>query len=76
MVVQGLLDTGLRNAFSTSGTGFGYTYGHSLWPGISFVGIDHVLVSLEIGIADCFVGGERGSTHRPVIADLAMVTNR
>ena len=70
LVVRTLLDTGVRDAFSTAGMGFGYTYGHSLWPGISFMRIDHVLVSSKIGVADCFVGGDQGSTHRAVIADL------
>ena len=70
LVVRTLLGTGLRDAFSAAGSGFGYTYGHALWPGISFMRIDHILVGPQIGIADCFVGSEQGSTHRAVIADL------
>ena len=57
------------DAFSIAGTGFGYTYGHSLWPGISFLRIDHVLVSPEFDVADCFTGNKQGSTHRAVVAD-------
>lgn len=72
LVVRTLLDIGIRDAFSAAGIGFGYTYGHSLWPGMSFVRIDHILVSPEIGVADCFVGGERASTHRAVVCDLLL----
>lgn len=70
LVVRTLLETGLRDAFSTAGKGYGYTWGHSLRPGISFLRIDHILVSPEIGVAKCFVGGAEASPHRPVIADL------
>ncbi|MEO8807732.1 MAG: endonuclease/exonuclease/phosphatase family protein [Burkholderiaceae bacterium] len=69
-VVQGLLKTGLRDAFSSAGTGFGYTHGHSLRLGFSFLRIDHILVSADIGVQDCFVGEPDASDHRPVIADL------
>lgn len=72
-VVQDLLDTGLRDAFSVAGRGYGYTHGHSLWPGISLLRIDHVLVSEEIGVRRVFTGGTVASEHRPVIADLLMV---
>lgn len=70
MVVQNLLDVGLRDAFSAAGWGYGYTHGHSLRPGVSINRIDHILVSEEIGVADCEVGGKEASDHRPVIADL------
>ena len=71
-VVQRLLDTGLRDAFSAGGVGYGYTHGHSLRFGVSFLRIDHVLVSPELGVANCFAGGSEGSEHRPVIADLLL----
>lgn len=70
MVVQALLGVGLRDAFSAAGWGYGYTHGHSLRPGVSINRIDHILVSDEIGVADCTVGGKEASDHRPVIADL------
>lgn len=71
LVVQTLLNVGLRDAFSTAGLGYGYTHGHSLRPHLfSTIRIDHILVSREFGIADSFVGGKEGSEHRPVIADL------
>jgi endonuclease/exonuclease/phosphatase (EEP) superfamily protein YafD len=72
-VVQDLVDTGLRDAFSSAGLGFGYTHGHSLWPGISFLRIDHILVSDEIGVSHAYAGGKVASEHRPVIADLLLV---
>jgi endonuclease/exonuclease/phosphatase (EEP) superfamily protein YafD len=71
VTVRTLLDTGLRDAFSSAGWGYGYTHGHSLKPHLfSTIRIDHILVSREIGVAGCFVGGKDGSEHRPVIADL------
>lgn len=70
MVVQSLLGTGLRDAFSSAARGYGYTHGHSLRPGISFLRIDHILVSPQLGVAAVEVGGKIASEHRPVIADL------
>lgn len=69
-VVRNLLDVGLRDAFSSAGSGYGFTHGHSLRPYISFLRIDHVLVSPDIGVRDAFAGGREGSAHRPVVADL------
>ncbi len=69
-VLRQLLATGLRDAFSVAGTGYGYTHGHSLRPHISFNRIDHILVGATIGVADSYVGGKDASEHRPVIADL------
>jgi endonuclease/exonuclease/phosphatase (EEP) superfamily protein YafD len=69
-VIQALLDVGLRDAYSAAGNGYGYTHGHSLRLGFSFLRIDHILVSQGFGVADSFVGGKEGSEHRPVIADL------
>ncbi|MEY4751410.1 MAG: hypothetical protein RIQ60_3624 [Pseudomonadota bacterium] len=69
-VVQALLDLGLRDAHSVAGSGYGYTHGHSLRPGVSFLRIDHILVSRDLSVAETHVGGEQGSEHRPVIADL------
>jgi endonuclease/exonuclease/phosphatase (EEP) superfamily protein YafD len=70
LAVRALLDAGMRDAFARAGLGFGYTYGHALRPGFSFLRLDHVLVSAEIGVAACEVGSETASEHRPVIADL------
>ncbi len=70
LAVRRLLDTGLRDAFSVAGFGYGHTWGHSLRFRSSFLRIDHILVGPEFGVADCFVGGAMASEHRPVIADL------
>jgi endonuclease/exonuclease/phosphatase family metal-dependent hydrolase len=72
LVVRTLLSADIRDAFSSAGKGYGYTYGHSLRPGISFLRIDHIFVSPSIGVADCYVGGKLASPHRPVIADLLL----
>lgn len=69
-VVGALLDVGLRDTFSSAEKGYGYTHGHALRPGISFLRIDHILVSPTLGVIGCFVGSKEGSEHLPVIADL------
>ena len=71
-VLGALRAAGLRDAFSSAGKGYGYTQGHALRPGISFLRIDHILVSATLGVHDCFVGSKEGSEHRPVIADLLL----
>jgi endonuclease/exonuclease/phosphatase (EEP) superfamily protein YafD len=71
-VIRRLLARGLRDAFASAGWGYGYTHGHALRVGISFLRIDHILVSDEIGIVDAFPGGWQASEHRPVIADLLL----
>jgi endonuclease/exonuclease/phosphatase (EEP) superfamily protein YafD len=71
-VIRQLLDRGLRDAFASAGWGYGYTHGHALRVGVSFLRIDHILVSDEIGVADAFPGGWQASEHRPVIADLLL----
>ncbi len=72
VVVQALTTAGVRDAFASAGRGYGYTYGHDLRPGVSFLRIDHVMVSPSIGVARCVAGGSEGSEHRPVIADLLL----
>jgi vancomycin resistance protein VanJ len=75
-VIRTLLALDLRDAFSSAGRGYGYSYGHALRLGFSFLRIDHILVSPQIGVADVFVGGASASEHRPVIADLLMDDSR
>ena len=70
-VVQTLLRTGVRDAFSAAGRGYGYTYGHAM-RGLAFLRIDHILMSPDIAVADSFVGQGEASEHRPVIADLVL----
>jgi endonuclease/exonuclease/phosphatase (EEP) superfamily protein YafD len=71
-VIRTLLAEGLRDAFSSAGRGYGYSHGHALRLGFSFLRIDHILVSKEIGVSDAFPGGWEASEHRPVIADLLL----
>ncbi len=71
-VVRTLLGIGLRDAYSSAARGYGYSYGQALRLGFSFLRIDHILVSPEVGVADCFVGNGDASDHRPVIADLLL----
>ena len=72
LVVRTLLSAGVRDASASGSMGYGYTYGHSFRPGLSFLRIDHIFVSPSIGVRDCFVGGKLASPHRPVIADLVL----
>ncbi|MGY0196732.1 endonuclease/exonuclease/phosphatase family protein [Leptothrix sp. BB-4] len=74
-VVQSLLALGLRDAWSSAGTGWGYTHGHSLRPHLSFLRIDHILVSPTLGLAEVAVGGAEASEHRPLIADVWLNRN-
>ena len=71
-VVRSLLGIGLRDAYASAGRGYGYSYGHALRVGFSFLRIDHILVSPELGVTDCFAGNPQASEHRPVIADLLL----
>ena len=70
-VVGQLLGAGLRDAFSAGGSGYGYTYGHTLRPRFSFLRIDHILVSPQVTVHGAFIGTADASDHRPVIADLS-----
>lgn len=69
-VIAPLLSLGLRDAYSSAARGWGYTHGHSLRLGWSFLRIDHILVSPDLGVREAFAGGKDASEHRPVIADL------
>lgn len=71
-VVRTLLGIGLRDAYASAGRGYGYSYGHALRVGFSFLRIDHILVSPELGVTRCYPGNPQASEHRPVIADLLL----
>ena len=75
-VVRRLRADGLRDAFSSASVGYGYTLGHALKPGFSFLRIDHVLVSHDIGVVECTPGGREASQHRPVVCDLLVQANK
>ena len=67
-----LFDAGLRDAFSEAGSGYGYSYGAFTGVHVPYVRIDHVLVSRQWQVHQCWVGNAQGSDHRPVIADLEL----
>ena len=69
-VLRGLCRTGLRDAFSAAGRGYGYSYGAYTRVGRPYVRIDHILASPQWRIENCWVGNQGGSDHCPVIADL------
>jgi vancomycin resistance protein VanJ len=55
-----------KDAFSQAGWGCGYTF----FGAKTMVRIDHIMVGKGWTCADCRVGPNVGSPHRPVIADL------
>jgi vancomycin resistance protein VanJ len=67
-----IVSAGMRDAFSEAGWGYGYTSGHALRYGMSFVRIDHVYVSAAWRVRSCYAGDASGSDHRPVIANLEL----
>jgi endonuclease/exonuclease/phosphatase (EEP) superfamily protein YafD len=70
IVCRMLHQIGLQDAFSHAGRGYGYTYGRFTRAEHSYVRIDHILVSPQWGISQCFVGTAEASDHCPVIADI------
>jgi vancomycin resistance protein VanJ len=73
IVVRWLTGIGLTDTFASAGFGYGYTFGHTLSRGWSFLRIDHILVSRHLVPVRSWVGGATGSDHRPVIADVVLV---
>jgi endonuclease/exonuclease/phosphatase (EEP) superfamily protein YafD len=73
-----LRDAGLHDAFAEGGRGYGYTYGHYLlqnrlpWLHVSWMRIDHIVMSSQLESRRCWTGTGKASDHRPVIADLAL----
>ena len=62
---------GYDNAFSKTGTGFGWTE-HASFRGVPMaVRIDHILTGDDLVPQFCEVGPDIGSDHLPVIADVA-----
>ena len=64
--IQGEAWSGLTNAFSFAGTGFGNTH----FTRRTSVRIDHILAGPGWRVRRCWVGPDVGSAHRPLIADL------
>lgn len=74
-----LREANLHDAFVEGGRGYGYTYGHLLlrsrmpWlPGVSWMRIDHIMLSQGLESRRCWTGTGAASEHRPVFADLAV----
>lgn len=67
-----LTDVGLIDAFARSGRGYGYTFGHTLIFGTSFLRIDRILATKEFFFVRAAVGSAEGADHRPVIADMVL----
>lgn len=79
-VCASLKGAGLHDAFDQGGKGYGYTYGHFLlrrrlpsW-NLSWLRLDHIMLSSGIRSTNCWTGVGKGSEHRPVIADLVLNT--
>lgn len=68
-----LLGAGLRDAHVERGRWFVTTWPLDLRPLPAFVHIDHVLVSEDVAVLDVREGTGRGSDHRPLVADLALI---
>lgn len=64
---------GFQNAYSMSGTGFGWTERLFVQGVPVGVRIDHVLVSDAMKPIACQTGPDVGSDHLPVIADIALL---
>ena len=71
---EDLLDTGLTDAHAARGTGFTGTWprDRSFPP---FLRIDHTLSSKELVPVKASYGEGRGSDHRPIIVDYALVAS-
>lgn len=78
MVLGELRNAGLHDAFAERGSGYGYTYGHLLfkyrlpWLRLSWMRIDHIMLSSAFQTTRCWAGTGEASDHRPVIADLVL----
>lgn len=68
-----LLDAGLRDAHVERGRGFARTWPRDMALVPPLVRIDHVLVSKRVAVLSVSEGVGRGSDHRPVIADVAVL---
>lgn len=71
----------LHDAFAEGGKGYGYTYGHFLLKhrvptlNVSWMRIDHIMMSSQFHTRQCWTGTGKASDHRPVIADLVLGHN-
>lgn len=81
LVYANLRHVGLHDAFAEGGHGYGFTYGHFLLQqqlprlNVSWMRIDHIMVSLQLRTKRSWTGTWKASVHRPVIADLVLSHN-
>lgn len=81
LVGAGLREAGFHDAFAEAGKGYGYSYGHRLlkhwlpFLNLSWMRIDHIMLSPQFSARRCWTGTDRASDHRPVIADLVLRRN-
>jgi endonuclease/exonuclease/phosphatase (EEP) superfamily protein YafD len=68
-----LLEGDLRDAHVERGRWWVATWPQDRWWAPPLARLDHVLVSPEVAVLDVREGAGRGSDHRPVIADLALL---
>jgi vancomycin resistance protein VanJ len=73
LVTRMFTNRGFVDAFAAAGRGYGYTFGHTLMKGQSFLRLDRILASRELVPVRAWIGGVSGSDHRPVIADVIVV---
>ncbi len=82
LVCEIIRSAGFADAFTQSGRGYGYTYGHNVLqyrvPSIraSWMRIDHIMSTSGLKAQRCWVGTRRASDHRPVTADFVLTNPR
>jgi endonuclease/exonuclease/phosphatase (EEP) superfamily protein YafD len=69
-----LLSERLEDAHERRGTGWATTWPRNRWPLPPLMRLDHVLVSPDIGVRSVREGIGQGSDHRPIIAELVVLT--
>ena len=71
---RNLLGAGLRDAHVERGRWWAATWPRNRWWTPPLARLDHVLVSPEVAVLDVREGTGRGSDHRPLVTDLAVVS--
>ena len=70
---------GLRSTHDLAGYGVGNTWGPKWYPWLNRlpgVRIDQMLISRELTATAHHVGGDTGSDHRPIIAEVGFAAGR
>jgi endonuclease/exonuclease/phosphatase family metal-dependent hydrolase len=69
-----LLSEHLGDAHERRGRGWATTWPRNRWPLPPLMRLDHVLVSPDIGVRSVGEGLGQGSDHRPIVAELVLLT--